>query len=564
MSQTQLNQPKRAPKGALFAALRPCSVFVSWCIALVLSLSQLFLFGCSGSDHSSTSSGGGGPSTGGSLSAGATNSTADSGDNSSGGQSAAGGGALTTGGVSVGGTSPGVGSSTSNCAALWSSCQSVKDCCSTGYQLVCNGTCQPALVASGGSTSVTCLADSAACSTNAQCCSSYCSGGQCVTNAHIDLPTGGSSSMGGNSATGGSSAAGGITGTAAGECSSTQTLCNATCVDLKSDTSNCGSCGIGCSPGASCIAGACVCPNSSCPTVLAANLGATPKSLLVDSNNIYWIAPSTAGENPKINKLAKSSGTIVTMYELSQSASMGDQLQAMTQTTDYLYATWVGCGVSSCSGGVLQLRKEGSALAYLAGSTAYMPTGVAATDAAVYWIDRGQNSFTKGISALSPPTSVTATQVAPWSGESLLVIADTLFYTSCGVPYYDSPCSIGSLPTSGGTSTNLSASTQSAIPSVTTNGTYAYWTECAGGLYRASPGSGATRQVVVPGVKCSALAVDEVNAYLIDGSLWRTPLDGSARSALFAIQGVSALAVDESRVYVASSWQGGSILSAPK
>ena len=206
MSETKLNQPERAQQGAFFAALRPCSMFVSWCITLMLSLAQLFLSGCSGSDHSSATGGSGGQSTGGGSSAGATNAAAEGGNKPSGGQSAAGGGTLTNGGVSsAGGTGAGGGSSTSTCAALWSSCQSVNDCCSTGYQLVCNTTCQPALVASGGSTSVACLADYEACSTNAQCCSFYCSGGQCLTNAHIDLPTGGSPSTGGNSATGGTS-----------------------------------------------------------------------------------------------------------------------------------------------------------------------------------------------------------------------------------------------------------------------------------------------------------------------------------------------------------------------
>lgn len=202
-----------------------------------------FIVGCGDNntnpaDPSSGSAANGGNSSTGSASSsqgGSSDSTATVGGT---GTSSGGGNATTGGTGSASSAGSGSGSATS-CVALASACQSVNDCCVTGYPLVCNITCQPALIANGGSTStggngststgnsgsIVCHTNGDSCFADQQCCSKKCdfsaSSPVCI-NGVVTNPsgtggngaTGGSSAnaTGGKSTTGGNAATGGATG----------------------------------------------------------------------------------------------------------------------------------------------------------------------------------------------------------------------------------------------------------------------------------------------------------------------------------------------------------------
>ena len=74
-------------------------------------------------------------------------------------------------------------------------------------------------------------------------------GGETV--ASSSTSTGGTPSQGGEPATGGATAI---------VCLATETKCNGACVDLTSDTANCGECGSACTATQVCSGGQCVCP----------------------------------------------------------------------------------------------------------------------------------------------------------------------------------------------------------------------------------------------------------------------------------------------------------------
>src|SRR5262245_11453638 len=71
-----------------------------------------------------------------------------------------------------------------------------------------------------------------------------------------------------------------IPGTGAGPCAPGQRPCSGGCVDVVSNSENCGECGH------SCLGGAC--ELSTCqPVVLAAGQGG-PRGIAVDEQNVYW------------------------------------------------------------------------------------------------------------------------------------------------------------------------------------------------------------------------------------------------------------------------------------
>jgi hypothetical protein len=98
---------------------------------------------------------------------------------------------------------------------------------------------------------------------------------------------GSSSTAGGASNTGGTATStGGLTSTggqsSSGVCNSPNQTCNGACVNLSTDTANCGSCGHSCGSGATCSGGQCQ------PMVMTSGLGGYSFVFGVDASYVYY------------------------------------------------------------------------------------------------------------------------------------------------------------------------------------------------------------------------------------------------------------------------------------
>jgi hypothetical protein len=179
-----------------------------------------------------------------------------------------------------------LGSDPRNCGACGTQCAAGQSCqsgvckplCAGGGVCaggVCGGSCPAGQTECGGGTNATgsCV-DTQTDSSNCGGCGKQCPAGEACAQGVCAASCGATAHSGCAGSPGGPSPDGGMN---CSYCGQNYTACGVYCVDLGSDPTHCGACGVACGPGQICTAGTCgpICPNqgvcangvclSSCP-----------------------------------------------------------------------------------------------------------------------------------------------------------------------------------------------------------------------------------------------------------------------------------------------------------
>jgi hypothetical protein len=155
-------------------------------------------------------------------------------------------------------------------------------------------------------------------------------------------------------------------------CSAGETCCGTTCVNLASDTHNCGACGHDCL-GATCTANLCT------PSVVGSGQP-TPNSLAVGFGYVFWTNAGTATQNygdGGVMKCATSALGNPTSVAKSQNA----QGVALNATTVY----WTNWGAGTNTGAVTSCPLTGCTTPQLVVSMEPEPSAIAVTATHVLW-----------------------------------------------------------------------------------------------------------------------------------------------------------------------------------
>jgi hypothetical protein len=141
--------------------------------------------------------------------------------------------------------------------------------------------------------------------------------------------------------------------------------CGAACVATRTDSTNCGGCGIQCGSGAVCFRGACSPPVVS--TQIATGL-TDPLDIAVDGDSVYWTDPTAQ----TVSRMPKGGGAIQPL------ASGQAEPQYLAIDSSYVYWT------ATLGGGIWRAPKDVSSPASLF-ATAYDPHSIAVAGGQVYW-----------------------------------------------------------------------------------------------------------------------------------------------------------------------------------
>jgi hypothetical protein len=311
-------------------------------------------------------------------------------------------------------------------------------------------------------------------------------------------------------------------------CMNNETLCNQMCVDLQTNSTNCGACGHDCL-GATCTAALCQ------PTVLAPSQNG-PTVITVDATNVYWVNLNVG----TVMKVPIAGGSTTQLASGVQNAT------SIEVDATNVYWSDINAGT------VNKVPIGGGSVTPLA--TGYQPKGIAVIGGYVYFTDfnGGSNSH-----IYSVPTGGGSVQpVAAAGGGPDPIAADGLnVYWSSQVgctnqsPVYQAAIDSGSV--------TVLATMQGCPRSIAIDSSYVYWTESVGGNLRRVPIDGGSVSLLVPG-GAGAVVVDTSYAYFnANGDIVKMLKTGGATTTVVSGQSPAALAVDGTYLY----WTAGGNVS---
>jgi hypothetical protein len=318
-------------------------------------------------------------------------------------------------------------------------------------------------------------------------------------------------------------------------CGQGELLCEGTCVDVLSNSSNCGTCEKVCSE--TCSVGRCV---TTLPTLQTTGISGSPDgaaSLVVSGNTIYFT--TRTGD---FVCSANRDGSMVTVL-----ASM--QLNATALTFDATHIYWANAGVVGGGGKIMKVPKAGGQAVQLVADDESSPTVLAIDGNFVYW--GGQDEPIKKVPiAGGTPTTVT-TDPGAQSASNLLTDGVELFWSNT---------------LNGGSIFKLALSSTSAISlggSITGAGTFGGLAKSGANLYFLHRPAGhdpelattpTARSEITPvaAITGSSLVVDDAAYVATNDGIVRVNLDGSSTKQLVAGGAAYNLFVDENDLY----WSG--------
>jgi len=330
-------------------------------------------------------------------------------------------------------------------------------------------------------------------------------------------------------------------------CPGNQVECNGSCIDVQSDTANCGGCGHDCLGG--------TCANGLCPTEELASGQNDPYSLAVDANNVYWTtgnpsnsvfsAPLTGGSPVLLastqifpRELALDGGELY-WSNYGQPPAKNGSIQHFT-----LPSTGPNAVVSALDGGVWGIAVEGNY---------------------VYWANQVTHTISREhIQTPAGPQVLASAQAQPWD---VAVDNSAVYWTN-----YSS----GDVRrvAHGGGSQNVLATGQGSPLGIAVDGTHVYWTNNNSDQIRRVPvGGGNTETVATAQTSPGAvdgptyIAVDSTHAYWTNygnGTVCKAPLEGGPATILAAGQNEPYyIVIDGTHVYW-TTLSGGTIMRTPK
>jgi hypothetical protein len=323
-------------------------------------------------------------------------------------------------------------------------------------------------------------------------------------------------------------------GDGSARCADPEEACRGSCVDLSSDSGNCGACGNACeiqSPSTV------QCVNARCEATLTAGQpephhlfvrdsavywdttsavmtiptgGGSAAAvvanespvfgLFVDANSLYW----TSGPDGSVEELALQGGSPVTI------AGLGGMDFGVTADSSNVYWT-------DAQSGTVQAVSVNAGEPWVLAAHRQGPYGIASDDDNVYWADTPFESTAlhSGFILSIPKTGGEPVTLATGGEPYGLLVWDGLLY------WTDLGGEILSVPVGGGAPVTLSSS-QTAPAAIATDGVNLYWTNVgnptslAGSIVRMTIGGGQPVTLVSDGVTPLGIAVDSTSVYWTD------------------------------------------------
>jgi hypothetical protein len=409
-----------------------------------------------------------------------------------------------------------------DCGGICGACAEGQACnvgadCASG---VCDaGTCAaPSCadgVTNGSETDVDCgaecspCADGQACGVDADCTSLVCDGGACATATCSDGVMNQDES---DVDCGGAACSGCALGAACGaeaDCASAG-CCGNICVDLQSDMSNCGGCGVACSAGANataaCMMGSCevTCAmgfndcdgdpangcetNGACQPLDLAQKDVEADELVVDDTNVYWVV-----RGGTIYTMPKAGGPVTALYAGQPGVT------CIAQDATNLYWTLSAGALYR----VMKGPKAGGQSPTVLVAPGEDPFGIDVFAGDVYFMDfSGSNNLYK-VSTMGGPTSVVASGL-PGKNTDVLVDGNEFWATSANTgTLYVEPF--------GGQATTLAAGF--GYPAqIARDAKYFYLGDYGSAIYRV-PVAGGALEPIVSCDHCEGVAVDDAFVY---------------------------------------------------
>lgn len=173
-------------------------------------------------------------------------------------------------------------------------------------------------------------------------------------------------------------------------------LCGGVCVDLSSDSNNCGTCGKLCAPGTVCGAGDCLAPMAyySCLTHDAA------------THAIVWTnGQFTSTGDGAVYRMPEGGGKVTLI------ADKQDGAHAIA--TDGTYAFWtVSSDTTNPQGAIMRAKLDGTGLTSLAVGTVHYPNAVAVDGANLVWAQSDGSIWVADKDGMTPTKLASTTGVS--------------------------------------------------------------------------------------------------------------------------------------------------------
>ena len=311
-------------------------------------------------------------------------------------------------------------------------------------------------------------------------------------------------------------------------CPAAETVCGGTCVDLQTDSNNCGACGTAC-------AGTCAAPE--CFVTLGS--GGDPYAIAVDATDVYWTAASSGavlkaplvggtpttlafGVRPDCIAVDATSVYWTDGSETVMSVPLGGGTPTTLATAqdgsaglavDDTNVYWANAFGGAGGGAVMKVPKGGGTAITLASGGDPYAIVLDATN--VYWTNGG--TIMRVAKGGGTPTTLA---ISPGAPEGIAVDATSVYWTVTA--YGTATGTVMKVAVAGGMPITL-ASGQDEPSSIAVDSTDAYWTNFGNGKIVSIPLSGGTPAVVASGQEITGsgamgITVDATSVYWTNGS----------------------------------------------
>jgi hypothetical protein len=297
-------------------------------------------------------------------------------------------------------------------------------------------------------------------------------------------------------------------------CPPSTSRCGDRCVDIETDPSSCGGCGVVCE--GECASGRCL------SAIARAQEWAV--GIAIDSTRVYW----TNGVKPGGSVLsAPLDGGAPTVLASGQEQPSGIAVNA----TNVYWTTLEGVMTVPLGGGPV------TSIGPVSGGGSLL--AIAVDNARIYWTEENACTTTGcgailSVSLEGGPVTTLASGQALSPGGGLAADGTHVFWATGG--------GIMVAPALGGAPTTL-APVSAWVENIAVDAASVYWMDSGGILAKVPVTGGAVTTLATSRGVNGALAVDATNVYWIDHAVMSVPLGGGAATTLFALADDAAIGV---------------------